>query len=360
MGKGRTELQARASALGEAVERYSSQYEGHEPYVRAAFLELGDKAVHPRDVMGFSERQYRDRQIWRKRGDVAYVPEPYDASRAIDWTPAWSVTQERWRLVPSGCVYYSYPPERGGDVCFGCSNGVAAGNCLEEAAVQAFYELVERDATAMWWYHRLPKPAVTWTTFDSPFVAAVSEALVSMGMRLEVLDLTNDLGIPVFSANLFGGDEGGQCESIGLGCHRDPHIALERAVAELGQCWIIACKREGVGKAKHFPGDREGFLRADPFQAQKTCSDFPWEQRTDFRDDIDDAVSLLRAQGLEMLLIDLTRPDVGFPVVRVIVPGMVHFWPRFGCYRLFDVPAAAGWIAAGRSEDDLNPVPFCF
>jgi len=69
-------------------------------------------------------------------------------------------------------------------------------------------------------------------------------------------------------------------------------------------------------------------------------------------------VQLLRARELEMLVMDLTRPDVGFPVARVIVPGLVHFWPRFGCRRLFEVPQAAGWIDKSVSEDDLNPVPF--
>jgi ribosomal protein S12 methylthiotransferase accessory factor len=82
------------------------------------------------------------------------------------------------------------------------------------------------------------------------------------------------------------------------------------------------------------------------------------EQSGDFLDDIEDVVRLLRARGLEMLAMDLTRPDVGFPVVRVIVPGLVHFWPRFGCPRLFDVPRAAGWIGGNAGEDDLNPVPF--
>ena len=357
-GKGRTGPQARASAIGEAVERYSSQYEGYEPHIRASLAGLGDVAIHPHHLMGFSVRQYSDREAWRQKGGFAHVPDPYDAARPIDWTPAWSLTQQRWRLIPSAFAYYSYPQEGGGDICQGCSNGVAAGNCLEEAIMQGFYELVERDATAMWWYHKLPKPAVDWRTFDSPFVAAVDTAIDEMGMRLMVLDLTNDLGIPVFTANLFNCSEDLRFKSIGLGCHRDPHIALERAVSELGQCWGLADRDECSITFQRSPYSREPFLRADPGQASKARSDYRVEQGGDFLDDIEDVVRLLRAGGLEMLAMDLTRPDVGFPVARVIVPGLVHFWPRFGCPRLFEVPKAAGWIDGNAGEDDLNPVPF--
>ena len=40
------------------------------------------------------------------------------------------------------------------------SNGCAAGNTLEEAIVQGFLELVERDAYAIWWYNRLQRAEV--------------------------------------------------------------------------------------------------------------------------------------------------------------------------------------------------------
>jgi oxazoline/thiazoline synthase len=69
-------------------------------------------------------------------------------------------------------------------------------------------------------------------------------------------------------------------------------------------------------------------------------------------------VRLLHKKGLEMIVMDLTRPDVGFPVARVIVPGLLHFWPRFGGRRLFEIPKALGWIDEDADEDDLNPVPF--
>ncbi|HEY3275955.1 MAG TPA: TOMM precursor leader peptide-binding protein [Syntrophorhabdaceae bacterium] len=357
-GKGRSLPQAQASALGEAIERYCSQYEGYEPCIGAPFTDLGDEAIHPHDLMGFSERQYREREAWRRKGETAYVPDPYDDARPIDWTAAWSLTQGRRRLIPSAYAYYSYPVEGGGDICPGCSNGVAAGNCLEEATMQGFFELVERDAVAIWWYHKLLKPAVDWRGFDSPYTAQVDRAMEEKGMVLEVLDLTHDLAIPVFAANLFDRNKGYCFRSIGLGAHHDPRIALERAIAELGQSWRMADRDEGSIRFQESPHSREPFLRADPDQVPKKLSDFIVHKSDDFLDEITRAVRMLETRGLEMVVMDLTRPDVGFPVARVIVPGLIHFWPRFGCRRLFEVPLRAGWIDEDKGEDDLNPVPF--
>jgi len=56
-----------------------------------------------------------------------------------------------------------------------------------------------------------------------------------------------------------------------------------------------------------------------------------------------------------VLVHDLTRPDVGFPVAKVIVPGMRHFWRRLAPGRLYDVPVALGWIPRRLEEGELNP-----
>ncbi len=60
---------------------------------------------------------------------------------------------------------------------------------------------------------------------------------------------------------------------------------------------------------------------------------------------------------MEVLLLDQTQPDLRLPVVRVIVPGLRHFWPRFAPGRLYDVPVELGRLAAPTPYDDLNPVP---
>jgi len=44
---------------------------------------------------------------------------------------------------------------------------------------------------------------------------------------------------------------------------------------------------------------------------------------------------------MEFLVLDQTRPDIALPVVKVIVPGLRHFWPRFGPGRLYEIPVSS-------------------
>jgi hypothetical protein len=44
-------------------------------------------------------------------------------------------------------------------------------------------------------------------------------------------------------------------------------------------------------------------------------------------------------------------------VVKVVVPGMRHFWVRLAPGRLYDVPVRLGWLDHALAEEDLNPVP---
>ena len=72
---------------------------------------------------------------------------------------------------------------------------------------------------------------------------------------------------------------------------------------------------------------------------------------------------MLRAQatverkGLEVLVLDQTRPDIELPVFKVVVPGLRHFWPRFAPGRLYEVPAELGWLSSPLTEEELNPIP---
>jgi ribosomal protein S12 methylthiotransferase accessory factor len=57
-----------------------------------------------------------------------------------------------------------------------------------------------------------------------------------------------------------------------------------------------------------------------------------------------------------MLVLDQTRADIGLPVVKVIVPGLRHFWARYAPGRLYDVPVRLGWLDRPLREDELNPI----
>ena len=74
-------------------------------------------------------------------------------------------------------------------------DAAAAGNCVEEAIVQGFLELAERDAMALWWYNRARRPQLDLDQVDDGYLQAVRREYAARGRSLWVLDVTTDLGV---------------------------------------------------------------------------------------------------------------------------------------------------------------------
>jgi ribosomal protein S12 methylthiotransferase accessory factor len=76
----------------------------------------------------------------------------------------------------------------------------------------------------------------------------------------------------------------------------------------------------------------------------------------DKREQVMACVELAKRQGLDFLVLDQTRPDIEVPVVRVIVPGLRHFYRRFAPGRLYDIPVKLGWRDRPMLESEVNPM----
>ena len=265
-------------------------------------------------------------------------------------------------------MLYGMPAEERGSLDLAAdSNGCAAGNTLEEAILQGFLELVERDAFAIWWYNRLRVPGVDLGSFDDDYLDAAPEYYRRLGRELWLLDVTADLGIPVFVAVSRRTDRDSEDILYGAGAHPDPQIAALRALCELNQGvnWIQGA--EGAGGRDTMDPLSRGWLREAKIEQHQYLApapgdrrgkaDYPVPETQDLKEDVERCRALVEARGMEFLVLDQTRPDIGLPVVRVIVPGMRHFWERFAPGRLYDVPVAMGWRSAPLSEADLNPAP---
>jgi oxazoline/thiazoline synthase len=359
-GKGSTAEQGEASALMEAIERYSGIFQGDEIRVTRRFTDFpaGD-AIHPNDVLLFSDAQYRLGEAQPAcPGEGPPIPAPFDRSAEIEWSPVWSLRDERFKYLPTSLLYFFY---RGRGQINADSNGCAAGNTIAEAIVQGFLELVERDAYAIWWYNRLQRPAVDLGQLDDSYVRDLQSQLAEAGRRVWVLDVTTDLGIPSFVAILHWLDNSQENIEFGSGAHFDARIALLRALTELNQFLSIGLMGGGSGEKSSLDGSTPLRLREHPFltpsndPAVHTRFDANFG-RLDAREQVTACVRLAKREGLDFLVLDQTRPDIEVPVVRVIVPGMRHFYRRFAPGRLYDVPVKLGLRDRPLSEDELNPI----
>ena len=373
-GKGSTRQQSEVSALCEAIERYSGAFHGDEIRSRrrfADFAQAGEcEAIHPNDVQLFSDRQLDHAERINARGHpYNVVPPRLDSHAEIDWSPVWSLTRGSHRYLPTSMLYGMTPEQRGGSDLVADSNGCAAGNTLEEAILQGFFELVERDAFAIWWYNRLAVPGVDLESFGDDYLASAPDYYRRAGRDVWVLDVTADLGIPVFVA--LSRRTGADTEDIiyGAGAHADPRIAALRAICELNQClsWLPRSASEASGPAIDDPLALWWWKTAKLVDhphlapaagaAPRGKTDYPVADTADARDEVERCRALVETKGMEFLVLDQTRLDIGMPVVRVIVPGLRHFWQRFAPGRLYDVPVEMDWRDSPLAEDELNPVP---
>jgi ribosomal protein S12 methylthiotransferase accessory factor len=369
-GKGVTPEEAEAGALCEAVERYCGTRQGDEPVVRDTLSGLGPAALHPNDCQLFADRQFTGRETWNAgHQGMQWVPPRFDADAPTEWTPVWSLSAGEHRMLPTSMLYFGPGPDGVARAPWADSNGNAAGSSTEDAVVQGFLEVVERDAVALWWYNRLRRPAVDLDAFDEPWLARTRAAYARAGRRVWVLDLTTDFGIPVMAAVSRRTQQNGQGVSFGFGAHFDPRLALRRALTEM--CQLLPPEdyfdgaseqaRLGCPDLNHWwstaTTEELAYLRPDSGHAAYAPSGYGYVPRADLRADVEAAEAAVRARGMELLVLQQTRPDVGLPVVKVIVPGMRHFWARYAPGRLFDVPVQLGWRDQPLEYGAINPVP---
>ncbi|MGH7962347.1 MAG: TOMM precursor leader peptide-binding protein, partial [Candidatus Binatia bacterium] len=364
-GKGRSPTQAKVSALSEAIEHYSGTFQGDEFRLRARQQDLDAPAVHPNDCMLYSARQFAQRAQWNAHGSrFTWVPERFDLAQEVDWSMAWSLTTNEPCYIPTAYCYYGYSRQHQTWFARADSNGCAAGRSKEEAILQGFLEVVERDSIALWWYNRLQKPAVDLDSFDEPYFRAVQAYYASLHRDLWVLDVTSDLRIPAFAAISRRNDKQAEDLTLGFGAHFDPRLAIMRALTEVNQWLPVVGSGSPGNDAVYLSQDPDAlcwwqsatlenqpYLAADGTTPFKGQGDYISSWSDDLATDVMTCVQLARANELEMFVLDQTRPDTGLAVVKVIVPGLRHFWPRFRPGRLYDVPVRMGWLQTPLTED---------
>jgi oxazoline/thiazoline synthase len=365
-GKGSTAEQGEASALMEAIERYSGIFRGDEIRVTRRFTDFpaGD-AILPNDVLLFSDAQYRRGQAapMIDPDEVTPMPPAFDRSAELEWSPVWSLRDQRFKYLPTSLLYFFYKGpayQHHAD-----SNGCATGNTLAEAIVQGFLELVERDAYAIWWYNRLQRAEVDLGQFDDSYIRELKIQLADTGRRLWLLDVTSDLGIPSFITIAHWTENAQEFVEFGSGAHFDARIAVLRAMTELNQFLSIglmgARSQTPSSQASDHGGPPRFRLQDHPYLTPNGAAVVRPDPGSKFGtldtcEQVGACVNVAARAGFDFLVLDQTRPDIEVPVARVIVPGLRHFYRRFAPGRLYDVPVKLGWRDQPLSENELNPL----
>jgi YcaO-like protein with predicted kinase domain len=284
---------------------------------------------------------YRELRAVATVVDVEQLPRPSSTRFHPDLTILWIegtdvLTAERvW--VPYECVHLDFRvPGAQGTGCFlATSTGLAAGNHLLEAVSHALCEVVERDALALWSERGAADRAsrrIDLNTVDDPGCRRLLDAYEAARVGVVLSDLTSDVGLPVLSATIV--DRAADClrrlpAAMGAGCHPDRAVALSRALTEAAQSrltGIAGIRDDGSPRSYRQARDRATIathLATLDERPGRELADVPHVPGTSIDADVAHELDQVRAAGVrQVILVDLTRPDVGIPVVRMVVPGL--------------------------------------
>jgi ribosomal protein S12 methylthiotransferase accessory factor len=324
-GKGGTRQEASASAIGEALERYSASLWHPSSLTYGSFAELGDRAFDARWLVLYDESQYT-------QPGFPFVP--FAVDRPLYWTTGqWLDTSEEV-LLPALATYMNWPTEEAARFGQTSSNGLAAGTSLEDACLRALYELIERDAFMLFWLARLPAQHLTEDGCNEIVYRALRE-VERFGAKIELYLLDAGTRHPTIVCLGLGDGYHWPGVTIGLGTHADPDVALQRAVLEHGHygTYIRRLMGEGAHRKIRREGDvhtnlDHGLYYVNPARVTALdyfrCGEQPALTLADLRSRYSQKAALstcvlrLLEAGVRTAVVDVTSPDLRLSTIRVV------------------------------------------
>ncbi|WP_219517435.1 YcaO-like family protein [Nonomuraea ceibae] len=300
-GKGVTPELARVSAMMEGIELWHAE-QPMTPVLQAPPREVADRL--PYDV----------RALPAAPASLLHDGLP------VDWVTATSLADGSRALVPRECVEFSLVRRTGwtAPAFLSSTNGLASGNTVTEAVLHALYEVIERDAVtaalASGGRGALADPA----TLGSPVVDGLCEAMARARVALEVRSVPSPTGLPCFLARITCDDY--PPAFMGFGCHLSSEIALTRAITEAAQARLgyVSGARDDL-----LPGTHDAALGRGPLP--RPAGGAAIRGQTAHESLLDDLREVVKraaeAFSCVPLVADLTREEIGVPVVRVVAPG---------------------------------------
>lgn len=260
---------------------------------------------------------------------------PFHSHFPIAWIEAsdLSSTQSAW--LPYEMVHTNYTlPRPFGSGCFpASSNGLASGNCLAEASIHAICEVIERDAITLW--HQLGGAALDRTsidpvTIDDPLCLETLTKLEQAGQDTFIWDITPDSKIPSYFVVIKDRESHTRHIGVGSGTHLSRDVALLRALHEAVQVrttYIVGARDDLTPDEYTSEGieDKQRFftrlIEQSSFAADYSGTED--KHSLSVESDLDSLLQQLQAIGISQVLqVDLSKPEYGIAVVRVVIPGL--------------------------------------
>lgn len=371
---------AMIKSVGECVERYcSGQYE-EKSLVLSTYEELEIDAVDPQTFSLYSNKQYSQEN---------FPFSPLTPQKPLRWAQGHSLRDDVSRWVPAGFVYVPYLFDAPKETPYfnPISTGLACGPDTSWALYKSILEVIERDTFMLVWKNRLSQPRLDPWSSNDPFVRQLLRVLEYVPLDCEVFYLTSNIKVPVIIV-ILKNSSGVPYTTMGIGADLDPNRALAQALEEAYLTFLgmsrYAKLRKNYKPEPNFEDIKNPTLHA---LAHAVCPELRSSLNfltssdtqlsfdalsnlsTDSKvDNVQTLVEMLADKDFDVISYDLTTLDideVGFKVVRSVIPGMqpldINHTRRYeGGKRLYEVPVKMGLFEKPLCEEGLNPYPHPF
>lgn len=316
-GKGFTAAQAQVSLTMESIERYSSEFREDDGarLIQGSYRKLKSGGTAVLDPETLILPQFSD----------------YRPDDVLHWVSGYDLLRREEILTPACAVYHPFHRDDKA-IIHTHTDGIAAGNTLEEAVFHGLMEVIERDAWSIAKFSGDARDAVLMDNRpEHQFLQDIVACFNRADIEIVAKDITSDLGIPVIAAFSRDLERPSMIPVDGFGAHLDPKVAMARALTEVATTRALFIQKYGFEGLREEPPIH--YLRDEQVEdprfyahAAKRLEDLEVGYSEDIHRDIERVASVLASHGFKRLIaVDLTRPEVGVPVVRVIVPGMEAF-----------------------------------
>jgi YcaO-like protein with predicted kinase domain len=307
-GKGLTLLEATVSALMEAVERQAG--ESYPIDKTATLKEMGSDCIDP-SIFGI------------------------DCSKdtVIDWVKGISLKASKNVYIPAAKVLFPYiPTVNAKEISSSTTNGLASGNTLLEATLHGLFEVIERHGI----YEFLEGAPAKYLDLETlaPTEKRLVKSIEETGSRICILDLSEFSLLPtVFVSLLRNHPMSPSIMVAGQGCHRDFAIAIRRGITEAVQSHTVSLQGSREDLIRHHsnwdtPEESLKDMWEEAKENAKKVGISKFESTTSenkiISEHVEEVCELLRSAGYsDVIVTDVTNPEVKIPVVSVIVPGIL-------------------------------------
>lgn len=330
MGKGISPVLCKAGAFAEAAEWLTSRETAELPGYITSHQDNIENAVRIEDLLSHVSTT------------PAIIEKIKNADDSQHWVDGYSLMNNRTMKVPLEFIRRISGP-----------SGIAAGNTLEEAVAHGTTEVFERRAQITVLKNKLVMPTIDIETIDNPVIRGHIDFIRSRGIEVYIKDLSFGgvlpcIGVYFLDPNIPEEYQFHHFFKLGTDFNREE--ALMRAFTEYTQGrsldeFVSGRKDELERVLRHdfrslkcTDDSDDNFLSAFMFGfVPHARADFlkegdlvPFDKGDCFEDCLDDiekSMDILRQLGKDYIVIDLTNPRIGFPVVEIIVPGYSDVLP---------------------------------